>query len=326
MRSSVVAAAAALWLQACGGNYSNADVEFFAALPRRSDVAVDVPASASQPLQSESGLRGMSQGLSQASPTYAEARRTGDGINAMAGYFISMLEEILRHDPTVRRPDVRIWGPWEDPKAPGFQLRVLIRRELVNVGSAQAEEWVDGFTWHIQYKRTLEPQDAWDRPESSIVDGWFGPEALRKGRGMVLFQASHFRASGMADADALRDLGTLAQLGLGYDNRGSPRIVIAGARLDNGSTLGAAYQQHDGGEGELGFELDDTASSNTLGTIVRWRADTAGRADMRVVAGPDLDAQAAECWDAQQQVVYLSAPWKQPPIEGDPGLCAFGPP
>lgn len=324
MRSS--AAVFAVWLVGCGGNYSNADVEFFAALPRRSDVAVDVPATASQPLQSSSGLRGMSQGLSQTSTTYAEARKAGDGINLFANYFISMLEEILRHDPTNRQPDVRIWGPWEDAKMPGFHLRVIVRRELVDVDGSAGEEVVDGFTWHIQYKRTLDPPAAWDAPEASIVDGWFGPETLRTGRGMVLFQATHFRASGLADADAIRELGSLAQLGLGYDNRGSPRTVMVGARLDDGSSVGAGYQQHEGGDGQLGFEFDDGASPNKLGALVRWRADTSGRADLRVVAGPDLNAEATECWDAQQQVVYLSRPWDPPPDPGSVDLCAFGAP
>jgi hypothetical protein len=143
---------------------------------------------------------------------------------------------------------------------------------------------------------------------------------------MALLQASHFRSSGMANADALRDLGTMAQLGLGYDNRGSPRTVAVQARLDGGTTLSAAYQLHDSGEGGLGFQLDDMGSANRLEAAVRWRADTSGRADMRVVAGPDLDARGVECWDAQQTVIYESTPWKVPPESGDPGGCAFGPP
>src|SRR5207245_2902794 len=111
------------------GDWSNADVEFAAAVPRRSDVTVSMPLQSGL---SSSGLRegGGITALAVGDPSQAamDARKTADGLDAMAGFFIQILETATRIDPTVRTPELRIWGPFPNQDSPGWELQLVITR------------------------------------------------------------------------------------------------------------------------------------------------------------------------------------------------------
>src|SRR5262245_38830395 len=152
MRSSLVAAAAvllALAASGCGGDWSNADVEFAAAVPRRSEVTVSMPLQSGL---SASGLREEGAGatsLMVGDPSQAaiDARKTAEGLDTMAGFFIQILEGATRTDPTVRTPELRIWGPFPNQDSPGWELQLVITRRPVKLDPADPGDPVEGFYW-----------------------------------------------------------------------------------------------------------------------------------------------------------------------------------
>jgi len=145
MRSSALVAFLLCAASGCGGNYSNDDVEFAAAVPRRTDVTVAMPLTSGL---SSSGLRAEnvpSSRLGEPSDIYAETRRTADGLDQMAGFFIQILEMATRLDPTVRTPDLRIWGPWDNQEVPGWELQLVITRQPVQIDAADPAGPHQGF-------------------------------------------------------------------------------------------------------------------------------------------------------------------------------------
>lgn len=305
----------------CGGNYSNADVEFAAAVPRRADVTVSVPLQAS----SSSGLSDgslTSSALLEPSRTASDTRRAADEVDQMAGFFITILELATRADPTTRTPELRIWGPWDNDKAPGWQLQLAITRQPVQVDSSDPSGPREGFFWQIQYKERTALE--W----RALVNGFYEPGEIRRGRGLVQVLLAEFRASGMATAQDLAELGALARLELFYDIRvDQPHTVVMRATSDSAEQGTVAYQELASGAGQLAFDLrrPSDPDASHVWAISRWTSDGRGRGDLAVVAGNAAGATAVECWNGQQQVVYVSRPWNGV-LEGLPGACAFGPP
>ena len=321
MRSSLVAVAVLLAVASgCGGDWSNADVEFAAAVPRRADVTVSMPLQSGL---SSSGLReggATSLAIGDPSKTAADTRQTAAGLDTMAGFFVQILEGATRIDPTVRTPQLRIWGPFPNQDAPGWELQLVITRQPVKIDPAGPGEPVEGFYWQIQYR----PQGAQEWLQPPLVEGFYEPGEIRRGRGAVGFYAAGLRASGMADEQDLGELGTLNHLTLGYDTRaGQPHTIGMMSRDDLGQQAAVYYQQLDTLSGQLVFDLRTADPAAThIQALSRWTPDYQGRADLAVVEGTAAGAHAVECWDGQQRVVFLSNPWEGLP-EGAESSCAF---
>jgi hypothetical protein len=326
MRSRICGAVAVTVLLAasgCGGDYSNADVEFAAAIPRRSDVTVRMPLQSG--LQA-SGLREegvTSFAVGDPSQAAADARSTANGLDGMVGFFIQLLEATLRVDPTTRTPELRIWGPFPNQDAPDWELQLLITRQPVKLDPAEPGDPVEGFGWAIRYKR----RSAQEWLEPALLQGFYEPGEIRHGRGLVVFHAAEFRASGMATAQNLSDLGQLAGAVLGYDTRtGQPHTIRVVAADDAGQQVAIDYQELDTSSGQLVFDLrSNDFRARHVQAAARWTPDYQGRSDMAVLEGLATGQRAVECWDAQQRVVFVSNPWEGD-LGGDEARCAFGAP
>jgi hypothetical protein len=280
------------------------------------------------PLQSGLQASGLREGgptsfaVGDASKAASDVRGAANTLDTLAGFFIQILEGAIRVDPTVRTPELRIWGPFPNQGAPDWELQLAITRQPVKIDTADPGDPVEGFAWAIQYKQRSSPQ--WQQP--ALVEGFYEPGEIRHGRGLVVFHAAEFRASGMATARDLSDLGTLARIMLWYDTRsGQPHTIYAEATDDEGQRAALAYQELATSSGHLVFDLrsNDPAATHVQ-AVARWTPDYQGRGDMAVLEGFAAGQRAVECWNAQQRVVFLSNPWEGI-LDGTESACAFGP-
>jgi hypothetical protein len=297
---------------ACGGNFSNDDLEFLNALPTREDLASKLPASSGS--VSEGGLRQRSDALAvgEPSPLYRDTREASDAFNSGLDGLLTLLEEIRKLPPTTRAPELRVWGPWADPKHPGHEVRFAIKREP------------ERFDYVLQYRARGSGEEGW----WSAMEGTFQSDGgLRKGTGAVRLLVQETKARGF-------DVGGLAGLELleiVYQTRALPihvqmRFVLA-APLP-ASEIRYAYRELPSGLGEMGFLLEDTdilpgTQKEDLAILSRWTKDRGGVGIISVTGGDvpaGLTATQVECWDASFRLTYLKRSWETA-VVGSASAC-----
>src|SRR5690242_9114402 len=117
MRSgtSAFAALASLAVAASGcGTWSNEDIAFVEALPTSQALKVALPASAGQALCAPPGP----------SEVWGWAKPAGDGLNALVDLLLGFVDLVKSVTPATRATDARTWGPFDDAKHPGKEVRV----------------------------------------------------------------------------------------------------------------------------------------------------------------------------------------------------------
>ncbi|WP_375772457.1 hypothetical protein NR798_16730 [Archangium gephyra] len=287
---------------ACGGNFSNDDLEFLNALPSREDLASKLPASSGA--VSEGALRQRSDALAVGEPSqlYRDTREASDAFNTGLDGLLTLLEELRQLPPTTRAPEVRVWGPWADPKHPGHEVRFAIKREP------------DSFTYLLQYRPRGSGEDGW----WSAIEGTFQPDGgLRKGTGAVRILIQQTKAHGF-DAGKLAGLDLLEIV---YQTRALPitvRMRFVLASPPPAPELLYAYRELPGGLGEMGFLLEDTdllpgTQKEDLAIISRWTKDQGGVGVISVTGGDvpaGFTATQVECWDASFRITYMKRSWE----------------
>src|SRR4051794_1016053 len=105
-------------LAACGGNFSNEDLEYLNALPTREALASKLPGTGTS---SGSGLAQRRDRLSVGDPSqlYLDTQKASTDFNNGLDGLLSLLENIRTVPPTTRELDRRIWGPFPDNNNPG---------------------------------------------------------------------------------------------------------------------------------------------------------------------------------------------------------------
>ncbi|MCY1079914.1 hypothetical protein [Archangium lansingense] len=289
-------------LAACGGNFSNDDLEFLNALPTREDLSSKLPGSSGA--VSEGGLHQRSDALAVGEPSqlYRDTREASDAFNSGMDGLLTLLEEIRKLPPTTREPEVRVWGPWPDSNHPGHEVRFAMQRQP------------DRFNYVLQYRREGSGEEGW----WSAVEGAFQPDGgLRKGTGAVRLLVKEtkdhgFEVGGLANLDLLEIV---------YQTRALPITVqmrFVPALPQPASELLYAYREIPGGLGEMGFLLEDTdilpgTQKEDLAIISRWTKDRGGVGIIAVTGGDvpaGFTATQVECWDASFRITYMKRSWE----------------
>jgi hypothetical protein len=299
-------------LAACGGNFSNDDLEFLNALPTREDLASKLPGSSGT--VSEEGLRQHVDPLAEgeASPLYRDTRKASDAFNSGLDGLLALLEKLRELPPTTRAPELRVWGPWRDPNHPGHEVRFVMNREAGR------------FDYLLQYRPRGSGEEGW----WSAMEGTFQADGgLRKGTGAVRLLVQEARSRGFD----MRGLAGLDLLEIVYQTRALPisvqmRFVPALPRT--ASELLYAYRELPGGLGEMGFLLEDTdilpgTRKEDLAILSRWTKDQGGVGIVAVTGGDvpaGVTATQVECWDARFQVTYLKRSWEAA-VVGSASTC-----
>ena len=298
-------------LAACGGNYSNEDVEFLGALPVRSELESKLPQQAVQ--SGVTGTRQQALSVGDQSTAYADARAASDSFNSGLFWLLDLIDQIRLLPPTRREPDRRIWGPFPDHDHPGFIDEVVMERLEPAL-----------FNYRIEFRRQDDPPSA---PWIPLVVGSFrGTGGARKGTGEVHLLAATARAGGFPTTN----LDSVQTIDMSYVTDQSPIEVNMSIQATPGSglqTVAYAYSEYDDHHGLIQFSATgvDPSSGSTLvlAEVARWLPTGEGRSDITVQVGAFTGTIAVECWDAQFRVTYANKPWETPPVVGNAASCAL---
>lgn len=283
-----------LLLAGCGGNWSNADLTFANALPRRDDLRSKVPASTTQPLE---GVGTRRDGLVVGDPSnaYAATRKAASDYNGLLDLILSVVDQVRLAPPTSRTTDSRTWGPFSDSNNPGRQVQVVIARvDDVN------------FEWHIQ-----------SRPSNGefieVLTGHFAATATaRRGRGTFVVHVKDFR-----DVLEVGDtMNQLDQIDVGYVTDVFPQRVEMLFTVKPGSTLGisslgyTARRQEDGSAAmRFLYALTGNAEVSEVEFNSAWKPTGEGKATGVVTKGTYTGQNVSECWNSSFKVVHYAESW-----------------
>lgn len=292
----------ALFLVGCGGNWSNADLAFASALPRRDDLRSKLPSSSTaQPLEGVSTRRdGLMVG--DASASWAATRQAAGDYNKLLELVLGVVDQVRAAPPTTRTSSSRTWGPFADSNNPGRQVQVVIMK-------------IDetNFTWRIESRAT-------SGEFLRVLDGNFAAtDTARRGRGDFKLHVKDFR-------DVVKvspELAQLDSLEVGYITDTFPRRVEMTFTFKPGSTselssLGYTAREQQDGSGAMRF-----ASKKTTPEILEfevnsaWKPTGEGKANAIARGGMYDGFNITECWDKSVKVVHYFESW--------PGGASAGP-
>jgi len=301
---------------ACGGDFSNDDLEFLNALPRREDLAAKLPAASEG--RSGGGLTArqasdktaQAVNLGEQSKLAGDTDATGRNFNAAVDGLLTLLENIRDTPPTTRDPDRRVWGPFRDNDHRDFDVRFVMERQALR------------FDYRLEYRRTGEDDQQW----WSLLLGSFQADAgIRKGVGEL-----HLDVKRAEQEDFPRGgLATLDRLDIAYQTKALPTRVEMTFTPRGGLTAPSryTYREAEGGLGEMKFEVPDTdlvvgGRLEDLELTTRWAPDGRGMGVLLVLDGDIKGAKYTECWNALGRVTFLARSWDFfNPTQGDRASC-----
>ena len=282
-----------LLLAGCGGNWSNTDLAFANALPRRDDLKSRLPASSTQPLE---GVATRRDGLMVGDPSgaWAQTRKAATDFNGLLDLILGVVDQVRMAPPTTRTSDSRTWGPFADSNNPGREVQVVI---------SKVDE--TNFAWKIQSRATR--ADFID-----ILTGNFkATDTARRGQGSLTVHVKDFRDVVKVDDNFKQ----LDQIDMGYVTDMFPNRVEMLFTVKPGSTLGisslgyTARQQQDG-SGAMHFVYSLAAADvSELEINAAWVPTGEGKAMGVVTKGTYAGYNVTECWGKGFTVVFYAESW-----------------
>lgn len=289
-------------LAACGGNFSNEDLEYLNALPSREALASKLPESSSSAIGGGLAQRRDRLVLGEVSPLYLDTREASTDFNASLDGLLRLLENIRTVPPTSREPDRRTWGPWPDRDHPGNDVRFVMDRAG------------DFFDYRLQFKpASASGEDAW----WTFLEGSFKADAgIRVGEGELHL----FIDDALAKGFSVGDLRSLKRLDIGYQNKQLPtrvEMIFTAQPVPPlpSQQINYTYRELTGGLGEMRFLLKatDAVPGNLLEDVEitsRWTLNSGGVATYVIRQGDLMGASYKECWDAQNRVTFAKRSWE----------------
>ena len=299
-RAALPAAVVALALGAGCGSWSNEDILFVAALPTREALALKVPASAGQALCAPPGP----------SQVWGWAKPVGDGLNGAVDTMLALVDLVKRTPPTTRETDVRVWGPWDDQKRPGMEVRVTMRRSRDAAG-------VPSFAYEFE-----------ERPRGGafqhVLDGSFRGESASAGKGEFALHFATARALGISDHP---DRDPYGDLTVQYDRTGDPRTigldVPVGPQSGDLTEFNYGFAGYQNGTGEFDYVFVNQQAQR-YEVRARFDAAGAGLAEVTVVLSPTSQFSYEQCWDQAGCITNVRDATTIFLPNGISGLCPSG--
>jgi hypothetical protein len=283
-----------LFLAGCGGNWSNADLAFANALPRRDDLRSKLPSSSTQQPLEGVGTRRDGLMVGDASASWAATQKAAADYNKLLELVLGVVDQVRAAPPTTRTSDSRTWGPFNDSNNPGRQVQVVI----VKVDETN-------FTWRIESRPT-------NGEFIRVLDGNFAAtDTARRGRGDFVVHVKDFR-------DVVKVSPELAQLDsfqVGYITDMFPRRVEMLFTLKPGSTSGlsslgyTAREQQDGSGSMRFIYTTPTPEVPELVVTSAWKPTGEGSATAIARGGMYDGFNIRECWNRSFKVVHYFESW-----------------
>ncbi len=288
----------------CGGNYSNEDLDFQAALPEQSDLVAKLPAQ--------------SLTTADSAEYYRTTRDVVVLFNGVMNGFLGLVDYVRAYPPTRRDGDVRIWGPFPADAHPTWQLRM----EMTRVSDPS----VALFGFHFDYHLDVRQKQSGDANWLVLFSGVFRPGgSARQGEGRMKLDTRAARGVGYP----LDGLDKLEQLDVTYRTGQFPMTVdLTLINIPGSETPGAAYQYREqaDGSGEMLFAF--RTSNSLLLVQSRWLGSGAGRADVKVLEGGRLATglKGTDCWAIDTRATFVRRDWEPAARQGDEATCVYGAP
>ncbi|EPX56975.1 hypothetical protein D187_006729 [Cystobacter fuscus DSM 2262] len=294
---------------ACGGNISNDDLQFLNALPTRELLSAKLPGAESVRRMGISRQRVDSLALGEPSRLYDITRQAADEFNGGFDGVLSILEETRKSPPTTRAPELRIWGPAQDPGNPGHEMRIMMTREA------------ERFDYRVQFRPMGSDEEAW---WSALVGSFQSEGGPRQGKGTL----SIFMAEVMEHGLNVPWMSDLKRLDIDYQTSTLPSSVRMHFIPVSGFELDYAYHEFPGGSGEMRFSRENLdiypgEQKETLAILSRWTQDQGGMAIVEATGGDvptDFTVTLVECWDASFRTTYEKRSWDADE-EGNASSC-----
>jgi hypothetical protein len=302
MRCSHLVVLAAAALAACGGSWSNVDLQYASALPQRSVLRSKLSTAAA----ADAGQPSSAHAVGDPSQAYLDAKSAQTNFNGILDFFLAVLDTVRALPPSSRTADTRTWGPYPDSNNTGYEFSVTVHQLAT-----------DTFAWAL----TAQPTSG--GATLTVVDGAFtATTTAAHGHGQLAVHLADFKAQLAVDGG----LEVLDLIAIEYHTDASPLTVAMTFTFQPGATSNLAawydYLERDDHSGALHFVLDTSSPQTTeLDTTAQWTAAGAGETVQQVKAGLYAGASITECWDAQFKLSYYLQSWTGGQLSGTPGAC-----
>lgn len=278
----------------CGGNWSNSDLAFSNALPRRDDLKSRFPvATTAQPLE---GVATRRDGLMVGDPSnaWAQTRKAAGDYNGVLDLLLGLVDQVRQIAPSSRTADSRTWGPFADANNAGREVQVVI----VRVDDTH-------FEWRIESRPT-------NGAFLQILTGNFkATDTARRGQGSIVVQVKDFRDVLKVD-DNFKQLDSID---VGYVTDLFPRRVEMLFTIKAGSTLGlsalgyTSREQQDGSGAMRFLYTLPGPEVQELEIDSVWLPTGEGKGVGIVRQGTYTGANVTECWGKSFTVTYYAESW-----------------
>jgi len=272
------------------GNYSNEDLEYMAAVPTTTELAVELPAAVNGAVEAE-----------LAKKTHESIKTVNDSlVNVLA-----LVDAVRGTSPTTRASDSRTWGPFRDDKHPGWRWELIVTRDPTAPTT---------FTYRLQTENAA-AATGWLVFVSGSFDAAGG---AKQGSGQVSADFATLAARGFPlDAGAAK----LADLKIAYQNfdlAGSPievSMTMDGLPDATGTatTLSIVYEILSDRSGEMAFTLTGNLIAGPATEVVvvnsQWLASGAGAGTLKVASGDGAGLAQTECWNSAFAATFNAKPW-----------------
>ncbi|MFL5306016.1 MAG: hypothetical protein ACJ8F1_12430 [Polyangia bacterium] len=289
------------------GNYSNEDLEFMAAVPTSTELAVELPAAVNTVVEAEL------------------AQKTHDAIKTVNDSLVSVLalvDTFRAVAPTSRSSESRTWGPFDDDKHAGWRWELIVTRDPATPTT---------FMYALQAQNAA-AAPGWLLFLSGSFDAAGG---AKQGTGQV---TADFAALAAHDFPLDPGSAKLANLTIAYQNfdlAGSPIVVsmtMNGVPDGTGAatTLSIVYEILSDRSGEMAFTLTGNLIAGPATEVVlvnsQWLASGAGESTLKVAHGDGAGLEQTECWNSGFAATFNAKPWAPAEDFGSSDACPTLPP
>jgi hypothetical protein len=293
---------ALLCLSAC--TWSDLEAEFLAVAPTGHQLSLTPPAGTqAQALSAAGGLGARADALGRERTVYENVNQTAGDVNAMVAALCGGLDAIRTSGlrASEREEDRLTWGPFDDEKRPGLQLRVVMRRGEGSI------------LYGLQWGRKGEPDSFVE-----VITGEFFGDQASGGNGEFVLDADRARSIGAADPKSPDDLAEVSRVALAYDLRegASQASLTFESKTQAPSAIAYRVEPDGGGWMDYRFLVDlpgtATEAPETLLLQARWLATRNGYAVARVTGGDLAEGTEgfwAECWDESLERTFAERSW-----------------
>lgn len=293
-------------LAGCGGDWSNNDLTFANALPRREDLRAKLPKTATQPLGGE-GTRRDELMVGDPSSAWNQTVKAARDYNLVLDTLLAFVDQIRAVPPTTRTKESRTWGPYADQNNEGRQVQAIITR----VDEAN-------FEWKIQSRPTT---GEW----LTVLSGNYNATmSARRGKGTVLVDVKSFREQLKIDDNFKQ----LDEINVGYMTDTWPQrvemtFIFRPGAVSGLSQVGYTSRLQEDGSGAIRFVYDKPSDTNVsqLEVNAAWKPTGEGRALGEVTKGNFTGFTITECWGTNFLLTHYAESWPTGEVNGPSSSC-----